>query len=307
MSQHLIDIRSKRDIDILADKVLQGLGYPEPPLNLEDVRALQDLNKEYYSSTDPSIFKEFVSKMTIAGKQIWGRPLLLFEAIRNLDLKALFILDGKRILLDETQPQPKHRWNEIHEIGHTIIPWHADLMYGDTEQSLSPAYREIIEAEANYSGGRLLFLGERFTSESRDVTMSISAVKKLAKRYGNTITSTLWRHVEAATIPAIAVVSGHPAYACGPFARAEEMCKHSIYSPDYVQRFGAHDGNLLMPAIASYCSRKTRGPLGMGEIVITDLNGARHIFTFETFHNTHQALSLGTYLRRDGKIYAVSA
>jgi hypothetical protein len=108
-------------------------------LKLEDVSALLQLHKEYYSSTDPSIFKEFVSKMTIAGRQIRTRPQLLFEAIRNLNLKALFILDGKRILLDETQPQLKHRWNEVHEIGHTIIPWHADLMYGDTEQSLSPS------------------------------------------------------------------------------------------------------------------------------------------------------------------------
>ena len=50
------------------------------------------------------------------------------------------------------------------EIGHDIIPWHADMMLGDTEQTLTPSCHEIIEAEANYAAGQLLFMASRFLS-----------------------------------------------------------------------------------------------------------------------------------------------
>ena len=38
--------------------------------------------------------------------------------------------DRKRILLDETLPKLKHRWNETHEIWHSITPWHSEIMLG---------------------------------------------------------------------------------------------------------------------------------------------------------------------------------
>lgn len=283
--------------------MLQGLDYPEPPLKLEHVRDLLKLDLKYYSSTNPSIIGEFVSKLTVAGKQIRMRPQLLFEAVMQLNIKALFVLDGKRILIDESQPVLKHRWNETHEISHTIIPWHQDVMYGDTEQSLSPAYREELEAEANYGGGQLLFLGERFIAESRDSQTTISQVQQLAKRYGNTITSTLWRHVEASVTPTIALVSGHPVYEFNPIAPAE-VCKHTIYSPAFIEQFGPYEGALLMAAIRQYCrSGKKRGPLGSGELIIPDKNSGRHVFEFETFHNSHQAISLGSYVKKSSKVF----
>jgi Zn-dependent peptidase ImmA (M78 family) len=306
MSQHLISLKSKKDIDILANKVLRGLGNPEPPLRLEHVRELLRLDIQHYSSSDPSIFREFVSKFTIAGKQIARRPMLLFEAIKELNIKALFILDGKRILIDETQPTLKHRWNEIHEVSHTIIPWHQDVMYGDTEQSLSPVYREELEAEANYGAGRLLFLGDRFTSESRDTKTTFGEIKELASKYGNTITSTIWRYVESAVTPIVAIVSGHPIYEFNPLAPAE-ICKHAIYSPAFINQFGSCDGSLLIPSIAQYCSRKKRGPLGSGEIIVSDLNGGMHVFAFETFHNSHQAISLGVYKNTKIKLFATAS
>ena len=40
------------DIEGQVDKILRGLGYPEPPLNLDDVRALLKLDRQYYSTTN---------------------------------------------------------------------------------------------------------------------------------------------------------------------------------------------------------------------------------------------------------------
>ncbi len=304
MSQHIVSTKSKKDIDSIIDRVLRDLGTPEPPLELAHVRELLRLDRQYYSSTDPSIVKAFVSKVYIAGQQLRLRPMLLLDAIKHLDIKALYIPDGKRILIDDTQPKLKHRWNESHEISHTLIPWHDDTMFGDTEQSLSPAYHAEIEAEANYSSGRLLFLGDRFIEESRSVPSSISNIKNLALRYRNTITSTLWRHVESTIVPAIAIISGHPVHDLTPFSPTES-CKHTIYSPAFVRQFGLTDGGLLLPQIASYCSAKKGGPLGSGEIIIPDLNRDAHLFAFETFFNRYQAISLGIYIGKHGKIFAI--
>jgi len=55
-----------------------------------------------------------------------------------------------------------------------------------------------LEAEANFAGGQLLFLQQKFAEDGNDCTPSIETVKGLAGRFGNTITSTLWRFVEEA-------------------------------------------------------------------------------------------------------------
>ena len=87
---------------------------------------------------------ETFSRMKIAGRQVLLRPTILGDAVRSLSLKALYLPDQKRILLDKDLPPLKHRWNEAHEIGHDIIPWHAGMMLGDTEQTLTPACHEIM-------------------------------------------------------------------------------------------------------------------------------------------------------------------
>jgi hypothetical protein len=57
--------------------------------------------------------------------------------------------------------------------------------------------------------------------------------------------------------------------------------------------------------IKSYCSWKKRGPLGQAEMAITDDNGDEHIFPLETFSNTHDVLTLITYVKPHGALVAV--
>lgn len=117
--------RTRTDIDDQVAKVLRGLGNPEPPLDLRLVRELLKLDLAYYSTTaNDGLLRETVSRLKVAGKQILQRPGLLVDAVQKLSLKALYLPDQKRILLDETLPKLKHRWNEAHEVGHSLIPWH---------------------------------------------------------------------------------------------------------------------------------------------------------------------------------------
>ena len=176
--------------------MLRGLGDPEPPLDLRDVRELLKLDLQFYSSPDDDVVKEIVSKVKIGLKQIVWRPTILWDVIKKADLSALCVPDRKRILLDATTPKLKHRWYEGHETIHSITFWHEPFLYGDTAKELNPACEEIIEAEANFGAGQLLFLRDRFTIEAKDMPMYVATVKTLAKRFGNSITSTLWHYVE---------------------------------------------------------------------------------------------------------------
>jgi IrrE N-terminal-like domain len=184
------------DIEGQVGKILRGLGYPEPPVNLDDVRTLLNLDRQYYSTTNTNWVDSAISRLRIATKQVVARPTLLFDAIAKWNLRGLYLPDRKRILIDEAVPTLKQRWIEGHEITHGILPWHAELMLGDTEQTLNPACHEYLEAEANYGAGQLLFPRRRFIAQVGDLPATIDSVRQLSTAFGNTMTSTLWRFVE---------------------------------------------------------------------------------------------------------------
>src|SRR5262249_15977945 len=123
-----------------------------------------------------------------------GRRLL--SALAQSKLCAFWVPDSARILIDDSVPEPKHRWIVAHEITHSIAPWHKEFLLGDNRQTLDPACHAVLEAEANYGAGRLLFMNDRFGAEARDLDVSFDSIKLLSKRYGNSIVSTLWRMVE---------------------------------------------------------------------------------------------------------------
>lgn len=135
-----LDNRTIEDIDDQIAKILRGLGNPEPPLDLRVVRDLLKLDRAFYSTTDDSALRETFSRLKVAGIQVLKRPTILGDAVRALSLKALYLPDQKRILLDKDLPPLKHRWNEAHEIGHDIIPWHEGMMLGDTAETLKRSH-----------------------------------------------------------------------------------------------------------------------------------------------------------------------
>lgn len=204
--------RVRQDIQARTDKVLRELGNPEPPLRLEDVRALLQLDRTYFTSEADGLLQSMVSKLKRGGRQILHRPTLLLEAVKKFDLRALYLPDHKRILIDGAIPQAKHRWLEAHEIGHDLLPWHHDMMLGDDDVTPTASTHAKMEAEANYAAGSLLFLGDRFREECRQSWASLANAKVLQKRYGNTITSTMWRMIEyvGEEYPIIGAVGRHP-------------------------------------------------------------------------------------------------
>lgn len=247
-----------------------------------------------------------MSRAKVAGKQLILRPTLILDAVRKWDLKALYVPDPRRILIDQEQFEPKWRWNEAHETIHSVVPWRQSLMHGDSLYTLSPSCHEDIEAEANYGAGRLLFLQDRFDTFARDSATSFDTVKAASKLFKNTMTSCLWRLIECLDNPAAAVVSQHPRYSDDKF-NAAKPCRYFIRSRPFAARFEAFTELAVFEKIRSYCKWNKRGPLGGEEVALTDDRGEEHVFAFETFHNSHEALTLITYVRRHEKVHAVAA
>jgi len=211
---------------------------------------------------------------------------------RKRDLKALYVPDRKRILLDSDLPKLKQRWGEAHEISHSVLPWHQSFMHGDPNQTLSMSCEIEIESEANFAAGRLLFFGDRFKEELWSGNISIPRIKELAGDYGNTITSTLWRAIEVCDSPTFGMVSQHPHY----ISADKPTIRYFVVSRSFKERFSAIGSESVFKAISQHCTHRKAGPLANEEVVVTDDNGLRHRYLIECFSNRYDVLTLGTCL-----------
>ncbi len=292
--------RAAEDIDKQVEKVLRGLGNPEPPLKLEDVRELLRLDLGYYSKADTGLVKETVSRMKIAGKQVLLRPTLILDVLKKRDLSALYVPDRKRILLDKDIPILKHRWNEAHEVGHSLIPWHRDFCHGDESWTLSLACEQEIEAEANFAAGRLLFLKDRFVEELNSSSLAIESIRNLSKAYGNTITSTLWRGVECYHGHAFGLVGQHPIQQ----NKDKPSVRYFVKSKSFEGKFSDLLPEAIFSDLLNFC-RPGKGPIGKDERTLIDDNGKSHKFLVETFFNGYEALTVGVHEKQDSFTLAV--
>lgn len=291
MQNTYLNERTARDIDKQVSKILKDLDNPEPPLRLEVVRELLRLDLSFYSSNDSGALAETVHRLMVAGKQIIGRPGLLVDAVRKWELKALWVPDRKRILIDSELPTAKQRWGEAHEIGHSILPWHAVAMHGDRKRTLSLACEQQVESEANFAAGRLLFLQDLFIDDVRSSPLDFAAIKKLSARFGNTMTTTLWRAVESSEDPVFGLVSQHPKQPLG-----EDPLRYFVRSPLFCERFSNVGAMQVFTSLQTFCFGN-RGPIGQAEVPFSDLAGAQHLFYVEAFFNQHEVLTLGVYRR----------
>lgn len=286
----LLTPKTAHEIDQRVEKLLKDLGSPKPPLQLADVRALLRLDLGYYSSSDDSWLREKIHRMKVAGKQVVEQPSTILKVVRRLGLKALLLPENRRILLDDDVPKPKHRWNESHEIIHDILPWHDGMAHGDPETHLKLGCHEKIEAEANYGAGRLLFLGKVFEEVVRSSPCGFSLVQSLHGAYGNTMTTTLWRVVELSLDAAFGLVTVHPRDVT---AAPHLDIRYFIRSPTFAAQFSKADPADLFAAVKAQCYGR-RGPVGSGEFPVANDRGEPCRFSFETFFNGHDALTLAS-------------
>jgi hypothetical protein len=135
-------------------------------------------------------------------------------------------------------------------------------------------------------------------------TPSFALVQEIKKHYGNTLTSSLWRMVEALDIPALGLVGPPPWQRSAPNA---DPCRYFIRSTTFVERFTnvtEHQACDLLRACSSY---RAGGPIADDEVVLTDDCGVPHVFHLESFFNRHEALTILTYKNPTPKQMSVSS
>lgn len=301
MISHYLDARTAKDIDQRIDRVHRDLGYKGGKIELAEVRALLDLDLNYYRLDDPNLLDEVVHKVKVGAKQVAERPSLLIDAARKFDLSALFIPDRKRIFIDASVPDLKKRWYESHEIAHSVVPWHQDYMLGDDRTTLSQTCHQLIEAEANYGAGRLLFPNTAFADARKSGDLTLRSVRSIAKAFGNTITSTLWRCVEHSEDAAFAAVGEHPKRP----RDGRPVIEYFVRSRRFEAQFPHIDEHDIWRLLQSFCGYAKTGPLGHTEVVIDGADRVSHVFAIESFSNGYDVLTLARHVRAASPLVAV--
>ncbi len=300
MDELIVGENEQRQINEQVRRILRDLGNPEPPLKLEDVRQLLSLNLQYYRSTDPGLIAELTHRFSLLAKKSipnFGRHLM--SALAKSKLCAFWVPDSARILLDEAEPVPKHRWMEAHEVAHSFTPWHRGFLLGDSKQSLDPSCHATLEAEANYGAGRLIFMQDRFGLEARELPFDFTSVKALSKRYANSIVSTCWRLVEERN-PAQAtfgLISTHPHYDDIGSHDGANPWRYFIRSPQFRLQFPHIEPAEIFSLVRRYATYRRTGPILTAEVVLVDVTGKAFEFSLESFATPHAFMTIGGLVR----------
>ena len=287
------------DINDLVTRLLRDMGNPEPPLRLEDVRALQKLDLTYYSKTDLNLLDEMAHRAKMAGGTLMSSAKRMIEVVEKFNLRGLLMLkeDEKKIFIDNDVVELKRRFIIAHEILHDLLPWHRSLLLGDNESTLSPMCHHTMEAEANYGARRLIFMGERFQREAKDVTLDWKSIQAMKTRYGNTLTTAVWQMVceRFPDHPVFGLISRHPIHRDIGGASDGSDVEHMMASNGFHARFGNFTPSEAFNALRTYISGKRRGPVGEGSYHIADVNGESCEFEMLSFCNGYSVLTIGTF------------
>lgn len=309
MEQLLVGDLEKREIRAQVDRILRDLGRPEPPLILADVRALLSLDLQYYSSTDPGLVAELTHRFTLLAKK--GLPDLgnhLIAALAKSRLCAFWVPESSRILVDADVPTPKHRWIEAHEITHSTTSWHKGFLLGDNSQTLDPACHAVIEAEANYGAGRLLFLQDQFSHESRALPLSFRSIIDLSGRYKNSIVSTFWRTVEERDPEqaVFGIISIHPRYPDVGKHNGPKPWRYFIRSSAFIVQFASVSAEDVFAIVTQLATYTRVGPVVSADYVLTDVIGNDWEYCILSYSTGHALLTLGYPVQRRSLVVAAA-
>lgn len=283
-----MDSFTEEDIRGKVKQILNEMGITNPPVRLSDVLDFLETHQEYYDLSDTNLLEEVSHKLKVGLYKVK-------EVVSKIDLKGLWLPDQNKILISDQVPEIKQRWISAHEIGHRIIPWHKDFIFGDTAETLDPSYHEMLENEANFAASELLFLGSQFSIEASDYTPSLKAISELAKSYGNSQTMTLRRFVQYANKdqPMLGVISKPHWKNIG--IESNQLCRYFLPSKLFSKRFPKVRASFIIDQLKEYLVPKRGGPVGSGEIVLVDCDGGEHCFSAESFFNSYDVLTLIVY------------
>jgi hypothetical protein len=139
-----------------------------------------------------------------------------------------------------------------------------------------------------------LFLQDQFREFVSGSEPTFELIRSATKRYGNTMTSTLWRLVEALDTPALGVVGPHPRGNDAADGETQE-CRYFIRSRTFIERFGSVTEQAACALLNANSSFRRGGPIANGDVIFVDDRGEQQSFHLESFYNGHEALTIFTH------------
>ena len=286
-----MDHATRLEIERIAASTLRDAGLREPPLNIEALLDHVQLHRDFYDLANPGFLERAKYKLRIEGHR-------LLDVLHKIRLQAVLLFDENRMCLDQELPKIKHPWASCHETGHRVLPWHKPFFFGDTAQTLDPAYQADLETEANYAAGRLLFLGDRFTEDSRDLPPTVDNLKFLAKRYGASLTTTLRRYVEQGPDIAMAMLVSTPPWTSQQPTDQPHRWRQFASSDRFAALFGNISAESLRRILDSHTAYKRGGKVADFRFDLPDDRGDRRELRAWSFNNQHYLLTLFVEERR---------
>jgi len=266
-------------------RLLREIDCREPPVRIEDALEHLNLHRSYYNLENPTFVGRIVHRAKLTLRK-------LINVVAAIDLRGLWLPDENEVILAEGLPKPRVKYTTAHEIGHKLNPHHhAFFAVGDTALTLDPYYHEILEQEAHFAAGELIFMGDLFTRHAKDYEVGFDAVRDLGKRFDNSLASTLRRYVHHSSNKPLAALIGAPIWN----GEDRDKVRHFVRNQFFDQLFPGVTSAHLLGQIETLVSPRRGGPVGEGEMNLADLNGAMHEFHWSSFFNQHDMLTLVVY------------
>jgi hypothetical protein len=285
-----MDDWTRQQIDKAVERVLAEAGIKTPPVRVEDLLDYLRVHRDFYNLQDPVLLQRFWHKVKVQKQK-------LIQVVNRIKLSAVWLPNEERILVDQSQPQPKQEWASFHDGLHRILDWHRPFFLGDTATTLDPDYQETLEEEANYGASAAMFCGRAFTADARDVAPNWSGLQQMKQKYRKSWVTTLRRFVEHGHDLPMAMMVSTPPWLRKP-DNQENRYRHFVGS----SRFDSQFPDVITEDIRDEIDRNTRyrrgGPVGEFSIAIRDANGNLNEFLGESFFNQHDILTLMVHQTR---------
>lgn len=275
---------TRKEIRRITTATLRDAGLTEPPLSVEQLLEHVNLYRDYYDLSDAGFLDHAKHKLQIHGRR-------LVDVLNKVRLRAVLLFDESRICIDNDLPKIKHPWASCHETGHRILAWHKPFFFADTAETLDPAYQADLEEEANYAAARLLFLDDRFTRDAREIEPTVAGLKRLAKRYGTSLTTTLRRYVEQGPDIAMAMLVSTPSWSPQP-SDQEHRWRHFVQSRQFDRVFPGMSADALLQLVDRHAQYRRGGTVAEFTLGLLDVRNERHEFRAWSFNNQYYLLTL---------------
>lgn len=273
----LEDLESAGVIDKRVDQLLRAAdAYGRYPTPVDDILAAAKLT--------------LVGDYVLEDSKIAKAPAYLRSLLRSAKQKIQGLVDRRERVVHispDIEHEAKRRFVKLHETTHDILPHQQNLVYADTNDTLSVATKRLFEREANQGAAELLFQRKHFKRDANDHEIGMAAIWLLSDRYGSSFHAALRRYAECHDAAVAAVVFNLTPVALTPktWRRQEAMTTRA-----WQDRFGPMKWPFRMDTMSHPFVAALDFPLG--EINMVDQAGDKVIVRVETQSNGYKRFAL---------------